>query len=247
MIKVIIQVTKIIVAVILAIIIQSCGNNYDFNRESINGTNNVTTVKRNIQGNFTSIEAKNGLDVIIEQGSSIIVQVEADDNLHSHIFTEVKDSVLIVYTDANFVKTKLQKVYIQLPHLNSIKSSSGAAVKSANELKCEKLTLDSSSGSEMDVFIKVKNLNCESSSGSEIIVVGEANNLSCDSSSGSEINAGKLMAINAKANSSSGSSIILNVSENLTAEASSGSSIEYLSKPIALTKDESSGGSVDLK
>jgi hypothetical protein len=247
MIKIIVQVTKVIVAVILAIIIQSCGDNYDFDRDTISGNKNVTSVKRNINGIFTSIEAKNGLDVIIEQGNTTIIQVDADDNLHSHIFTEIKDNVLIVYTDANFVKTKLQKVYIQLPEISSIKSSSGATVKSVNELKCKTLRLDSSSGSEMSVFVNTNKLNCESSSGSEIIVSGITNDLTCDTSSGSEINLTKLVATNAKASSSSGSSIILNVTNQLTAEASSGSSIEYLSKPKALTKDESSGGRIDLK
>ena len=160
MIKIIIQVTKIIVAVILAVVMQSCGNNYDFDRSTVSGNNNVTTEKRNIEGTFNSIQAKNGLDIIIEQGNSIIVQVEADENLHAHIFTEVKDNVLTVYTDANFVKTKSQKVYIQLPEINSIKSSSGASVKSVNELKSEKLSLDSSSGSEIDIFVKTMSLNC---------------------------------------------------------------------------------------
>lgn len=245
MIKIFIQVTKIIIATILAIFMQSCGSDFNFNRETIDGNGNVTTVKRNINGSFTSIEAKNGLDVLIEQGNSTLIQIEADENLHSHIFTEIKNNVLIIHTDANFVKSKMHKVYVQLPEVKSIKSSSGAFVKNIGELKSPLLSLDSSSGSTIELEVYTENLNCESSSGSEIIVSGKTTELETKSSSGSEINLSKLIADNAKAISSSGSSTVLNATNNLNAEASSGSSIDYLSKPLNITKEESSGGSVN--
>lgn len=242
MIKLIVQITKLVVATLLVLLLNSCGN---FN--GISGDGNVVTTKRAITESFTSIEAKTGLDVVIEQGNSELISVEADENLQDHIKTEIKNGVLTVYCDASIMKSSAQKVYVRAKDISSIKSSSGASVTTANEIVSPQLQLDSSSGSEMDISVSSNELSCESSSGSEITVTGKANLVTTDSSSGSEIDLSKLNATSAKANSSSGSSIIVNASKEVKANASSGSSIHYLGKPSNVIADESSGGSINSK
>lgn len=187
------------------------------------------------------------MDVVIEQGKTELISVEADENLQDHIKTEIKNGVLTVYCDASIMKSKAQKVYVRTKDISSIKSSSGASVTTVNEIITPQLQLDSSSGSEMNISVSSNELSCESSSGSEITVTGKANILTTDSSSGSAIDLSKLNATSAKANSSSGSSIVVNTSKELKANASSGSSIHYLGKPSKVVADESSGGSISSK
>lgn len=55
MIKLIVQITKLVVATLLVLLLNSCGN---FN--GISGDGNVVTTKRAITESFTSIEAKTG-------------------------------------------------------------------------------------------------------------------------------------------------------------------------------------------
>ncbi|NJM79071.1 MAG: DUF2807 domain-containing protein [Flavobacterium sp.] len=243
MIKIIIQITKIVIAIVTALLFQSCING-SWNKETISGNGNVATTTRTVTNNFNAVHAKTGLDIRIEQGNTTKIEVQADENLQEHIFTEVKNGILTIYSDANILNSEAQKVYITVPNLNKIKSSSGANVKSENKLNFEKLVLDSSSGSLIEIEVASQSLSCESSSGSSIIVKGKTNTLDSQSSSGSTINLEELIAEKAKANSSSGSSTIVNVTNDLNAHASSGSSISYVSKPNSLMIDESSGGSV---
>lgn len=246
MIKLIIQITKIIIAIITTLLFQSCVN-MSWNKDTISGNGKVATISRTVTNDFNAIHAKTGLDIIIEQGSTTKIEVQADENLQDHIFTEVKDGTLSVYSDANIRNSEAQKVFITVSNLYEIKSSSGATVKSENTLNFEKLELDSSTGSLIEIEVKSKSLSCESSSGSSIVVKGKTNTIDTQSSSGSTINLENLYAATGKAHSSSGSSTIVNVTNDLNAHASSGSSISYVSKPNSLIVDESSGGSVSKK
>lgn len=241
MIKLIVQITKLIIATLVALLVVSCGN---FN--SISGDGNVTTTKRKVDS-FTAIKAKNGLEVHLKQGNTTYVEVEADANLQDHIFTVVENGTLEVYSDTNIYKSIAKKVFIEVPNLNSISASSGVSIESENELAFNDLKIDASSGSNVKLNIKSQALTCDGSSGSLIQLLGSADNVSTNSSSGSSINLSELIANNVDADASSGSSTTVNASKKLKAEASSGSSINYVSNPTEVSVNESSGGSISRK
>lgn len=243
MIKVVIHLTKVVIAAVVAVLFTSCNMNFG-SMKKVDGNGNVVTKTRNISTDFNSVKASNGLEVVLEQSTNPSIKVEADDNLQEHIKTEIIDGQLKIYSDVNIHNAESKKVYVQIVKLNALETSSGASVTSKNVIENSTMTFSSSSGSEINVTVNASTVNCKSSSGSELKIKGKADKLTTESSSGSEIDASDLNVKTALADSSSGSSISLDVSESLTAEASSGSSISYDSDPKNITKKVSSGGSV---
>ncbi len=246
MIKLIIQITRIIIAAIASLLFQSCVN-IDGNFEIVNGNGDVTSEVRNLSEDFTSIEAKTGIEVIVTQENSHGIKIEADSNLHEHIITEVKDGKLKIYCDANFKNVAAKKVFVQMPIIEGLQTSSGASITNKNTIKATTLDLESSSGSQLKIEVIASEIICESSSGSEIILIGETNKLKADSSSGSTIAAAKLTTNEAEAEASSGSEIKINPIEKLVAKASSGATISYSSQPKTIEIKKSSGGEVRMK
>jgi len=241
MIKIFITITKIVVATIIAVVFSSC--RVDVN--SIEGSGKVSTQERNISEPFSSVEAKRGLDVIIEQSAQQSVIVEADDNVQQHITTKVNNGVLEISSDFNsFVNVKSKKITVRMPVIKSLSASSGVNMKSGNLLTGDKLTIDSSSGSSVKLEIEADSVIAESSSGSHITLSGKALSLDISASSGSQNNAQRLFANDVRAQASSGSNIDVQPIVSLDAKASSGASVDYHSTPKRLTKDESSGGNV---
>lgn len=243
MIKIVIHLTKVVIAAVVAILFSSCNMNVG-SFKKVDGSGNVVTKNRALTEGFTSVSVSNGLEIILEQGPNTEIKIEADDNLQDHIKTEIEDGELKIYSDANIRNAKSKKVYVQLSNLNSLEASSGASVTSKNALENTSIAFSSSSGSEINVKVNASTVSCESSSGSEIKISGKADKLDIESSSGSSIDAKNLIVKSAVADSSSGSSIDLNATETLTAEASSGSSVNYATKPVTLNKKTSSGGSI---
>ena len=245
MIKVITLITKFIIVALTALLFASCNSNHSIHfGKGIDGNGNVTTETRSANGDFTSVKASNGLDVVLVQSESKSITVEADENLQKHIITKVENGVLVIETDQNIDESKSKKITVKLPEITDLQSSSGSSIRSLNVIKGEGIKIKASSGSEIEVALEVDTIICESSSGSTIKINGKALSLETASSSGSEIDAAKLFANDVTAQASSGSSINLHPIVSLNAKASSGSSIDYNHVPKKITKAESSGGSV---
>lgn len=239
MIKVIINVTKVIVALVASLLFSSC----NFNFQQVEGNGNITTQKRPVNESFQSVSVGYGLELILEQSSQTTITVEADENLMKHIKTEVRDGELVITSDAN-INSSTARVIVSMPVIEAIVSSSSANVKGKNIIKSDNLELSSSSAGTMEVTVDVKSLSCDTSSSGTIKVSGKTGTLETEVSSGSHIDAKGLTARSIISSASSGGSSIVNPTESLTAEASSGGSINYVNTPSRLNKQVSSGGSV---
>ena len=233
--------TKTILSIIcISALFVSC--NVSISLDSVSGNKNVVTTEREVSSDFTVVRGSTGLDVYLTQGDENKIVVEADENLHEHITTNIEGGKLHVKSEKNIRSAASRKVHVTYIALEGIEASSGADVKTTNQLKSENLYLKSSSGSDLVADVYVKELSLDSSSGSDLKVSGSAKNVEAEASSGSDINAKSLEALNAKARASSGSDITLNVSNSLDAKASSGGDIKYYGNPKDVMKHKSSSG-----
>ncbi len=241
MVKIVVQLAKVVIAVVVSILCFSCGFN------AVNGTGNVTTQDRTTSETFTSVSAGKGLDVIIEQGAVTSIKVEADENLQEHIKTEIKGNELTITADVNIGDAQSKKITVVLPQIKSIESAGGSQVSSRGTLREDSIELTSNGGSGLTVTVETRNLKTDTSGGSHTSINGITENLEAHASSGSSIDAENLKTENARAESSSGSTITVNPKRNLTAEASSGSHILYISTPAQLKQSANSGSTVSQK
>lgn len=241
MIKIIIHITKFIIATITALLFASC----NLNVNTIEGSGNVTTEKRIVQGDFKNISVSNAIDVEIEQSDATEITVEADDNLQKEIITKVENGTLIIKCKfSSFRNVTMKKVTIKMPSLEKIEASSASNVQTKNVFQGENIDLESSSAATMDLNIESDNISATSSSGSSINVQGKALKVQTRASSGASIDAGKLLANDVNADVSSGGTINVHPIVSLKAEASSGGHINYDITPKSIEKKSSSGGSI---
>lgn len=221
----------------------SCNGNYNV-IGGIEGSGNVVREKRNLEASFTKIKASTGIQLLLEQNSPSKVEVEVDDNLMKYIITKVENGTLIVKIDGNINSMKSVIVRVVMPNIESLETSSGSSIKAVEKISGNTMVMKTSSGSSIEGEIEYEKVSCESTSGSKIKVSGKALALDTKSSSGSEIDAKDLAANEITAQSTSGSSTIINPILLLNAKASSGSSINFVKEPKKVVKEESSGGSI---
>lgn len=215
--------------------------------ERITGNRKVVEKTRNSVSDFTKIKAGNGLDVYISQGKTKNIVVEADENLHDIIITEVEGETLKLYTDKNIYRAKSRKIYITAPTINAIYASSGSDVIVENTIKAKTFEAKTSSGADMTVRVETRSLTSSSSSGSDLEIIGKAQEYKVKTSSGSDTEAFKLLANTVTASASSGSSLEVYASKEINASASSGADIDVKGTPQNVNKNTSSGGSVSIK
>ncbi|AWK02866.1 DUF2807 domain-containing protein [Flavobacterium crocinum] len=241
MVKIIIHITKFVIATITALLFASC----NFNMNAIEGSGNVTTEKRTVQGDFTNIKVSNAIDVVIEQADSKEITVEADDNLQKEIITKVENGTLIIECKYHsFRNITSKKVTVKMPVVDKIEASSASSVKTNNVIEGENITLETSSAASMNMNIESDKISVDSSSGSSVNIEGKALSLSTSVASGGSIDAGKLIANDIHAEASSGGTVSIRPIVSLKAKASSGGNINYSGSPKTVEKSESSGGNV---
>jgi hypothetical protein len=242
MIKIIIHITKFIIATITALLFASC----NLNMNTIEGSGNVTTEKRIVQGDFKNIQVSNAIDLVVEQSDNYEVVVEADDNLQKEIVTKVENGTLVVRCKfSSFRNITMKKVTVKMPNIEKLDASSASSIHSKNVIQGENIELESSSAANVDVNVEADNIVARASSGSDIRVEGKALKIQTKASSGSSIDAAELFANEVEADASSGGSVEVHPILSLKAGASSGGSINYNVVPKTIEKNASSGGSIN--
>ena len=235
---------RITVALVLALLLSSCGFDINFGDFGTGEKGNGVVVEetREITEEFTVVSASEGIDVYVTQGDDFDISVEADENIMDLIGTDIKNGKLKVHAIENIGRAT-KKVYVTLPAVSGLHASSGAHLSAENMIKSEKLQVDASSGAMLDANVHVTDMEIDASSGANITLSGSAKEVYVDGSSGANIKANELMTISCNADASSGANVSVHVKDNLTAEASSGGNISYKGEP-SVQKNKSVSGSV---
>lgn len=236
--------TKILSILFVAALLTSCNVNM-FNR--VNGNRNVVSVDRKTSQKFNKIKVSTGLDLYLTQGAKNKVTVEADENLHDIIITEVNDGVLKIYSEKNIWQAKARKVFVTVRDLELLTATSGSDVYAKETIKVNDIKISSTSGADIRINIDANTVETSSTSGSDINIYGTANNHISKATSGASINAYGLKSKNATVSVTSGADINIYASESINARATSGGDIDFKGQPKEVSKKSSSGGSISAK
>ena len=197
---------------------------------------------------FDVVKVATGVKVTLVQGSNPQARVEVENCGSDEVITEVRgDKLIVKFTDQkgwNKHKNRKAHVTVTYQNLSGIGVSSGGMIKSENSIKSDDLTLDGSSGGQIDVAVSSSSANVDISSGSVIKLTGESKRLNVDVSSGGVFNGYEFKTSTAIADASSGGVAKIMVMDDLRADASSGGSVNYKGNPEKVDLDKSISGSI---
>jgi len=232
---------KALLAGILVIGVTACVNGQM--RRTVYGNKQVVTKERPA-GNFTGLKVSTGIDVYLKQGSQESISVEADENLHEYIITEIKNGVLNVYSDANIRSAERKRVYVTMDEIRSIQTTSAGDIIGETPVKTDELELSASSAGNINLEIYAKKIAIDISSSGDMTLNGNADMLNASLSSAGDLNAYDLEVKEADVSVSSAGDADIYVSDKLTARASSAGDIRYRGNPTYIDAHSSSAGGI---
>jgi len=233
--------TRIFISIILVFALQSCI--VEQIRPKVTGSGKVVTEKREA-GYFNVVKVSSGIDVYLTQGDEEAITVEADDNLHKYIKTEINGNTLKIYSDANIRRAKAKKVHVTLKDVEKIYVSSAGDVLGENTIKTDELYLSASSAGDIRLSVNANELTCNVGSSGDINLKGTADALNADLSSAGDLNAYDLKTRIATVSTSSAGNAKIFVTEKLKANASSAGDIYYMGDPKQVDGHSSSAGGI---
>lgn len=229
---------KILIALvaILGITAASVAQNH------VTGNGKMVTQSRSV-GSFDAINVSGGMQVLVKQGTTTSLQVEADENLQEYIETEVSGSKLTLrYRNRVSIHGGKVKVYITVPSLNAVSiSGSGSissetAVASAGEFKA------SISGSgNIRMQTGAKDVEARISGSGNIELGGNANDLDVVISGSGSFKGYNLKTKDASVTISGSGNVETNVDGPLDAKISGSGSVFYKGNAEISLKSSGSG------
>ncbi len=208
----------------------------------LTGSGNVISQERKIS-NVESVSIGAGMNLFITQGSTEELRIEAEDNLISHLVTEVKNGRLSIrFNNVIFGVTNKEpiNIFLTIKDLKEIDASSGASITSEG-ISTDNLSIDLSSGAIGEIIVDVNNLDIEISSGAQIEISGNTDYQEVSLSSAGNYEAKDLESRTAVMDLSGGARAVINVSEKLDADVSSGASLKYIGLPQIISNISSGG------
>lgn len=215
-------------------------------RRTVYGNNHVVKKEREA-GRFTGLRVSSGIDVYLKQTGNESIEVEADENLHEYILTEIRDGVLHVYTEANIREAEMKRVYVTMKDISSLKTSSAGDIIGETPVKTDNLELSASSAGDIKLEIYAKDVEANISSSGDVTLTGEADILNVNLSSAGDLNSYGLEVREADVSASSAGDADINVTERLRARSSSAGDINYRGNPKYVDAHSSSAGGVHRK
>ncbi|MCM5662791.1 head GIN domain-containing protein [Galbibacter mesophilus] len=219
---------KVVISFVISLFLVSCNLNFG---GGVKGNGNVITEQRGADETIESVKATEGLDVFVTQSESTSIKVEADENVIDLIETSVSNGTLKISCKEPIGRVSSKKVYVSLPKIVSLESSSGADMSTMGTIEANEISLDASSGSDIEAELQATSVTLKASSGAEIEVYGVTETLKANASSGADINAHRLKAKIVKADASSGADIEVNAANEIAIHKSSGGEVSYNGSP----------------
>lgn len=200
------------------------------------------TEDRAVSG-FHQLEISGSFAVEISQGSQESLKIEADEDMITHVITEVKDGTLRIFTKGKSGHVKTLKVYLTFKNLDGISSSGSLVMTGKGTMKFDKLDLDLSGSADIDLQVEADLIHTDMSGSSDIGLSGNVTKMTVAISGAGNLEASDLMVQTFDIEISGSGDANINVARELDVEISGSGAVVYKGNPN-IKKSISGSGSI---
>ena len=213
------------------------------------GSGNVISQTREVSG-FDAVSVEYPATVLIEQGESESVKIEAEDNLMPNLKIEVRNSRLEIFYRRENGKhvnpTKTVKITIRVKDLSDVEFSSAGEVV-IEKLKTDNLDVSMSGAGDLKLNgLQVEGLSVSLSGAGSTTASGTADRIDLSISGLGDFDGADLHGQDANVSISGAGSAIVWVDNDLNAEVSGAGSVDYYGSP-SVTRQISGVGNIRHK
>lgn len=229
----------LLILMLLAAILMSTACNV----RAIRGSGNLVTESRQVS-NFDRIALSGSGEVILTQGGSESLSIEADDNVMKYIEAEVEAGTLKLgfKNGINIISTTRLVFYVGIDDLTSLKVS-GSGDFQADTIEVDRMEVDvSGSGSIQISNLVASDVNAKISGSGRIDLTGEVDTQEIDLSGSGKYLGGDLCSESVNVDVSGSGIATVCATERLDSSTSGSGSVNYYGQPASVNTSGSGSG-----
>ncbi len=208
----------------------------------IDGNGNVVSETRDVES-FDEIHVGGAFKVILVQGDSEGLSIEADENLLPMIKTSVRGNKLIINTSETIGRARKLNLYVSFRELKKLDVSGACDVVGEGMLHFSSLEIEGSGASEIDLSLEADLLRFDCSGAAEIDLSGSSNQCTIEISGAADVDAFDLLVKQMEIRASGAADLRVHATESLKVNASGAASVVYRGNPN-ISQSISGAGSV---
>jgi hypothetical protein len=199
------------------------------------GSGKLVSQTREVSG-FTSISISYPAEMLIRQGTTESVKIEAEDNLIGQLSTETDAGILFIKNKVSgwnerVNPTKLVRITITVKNLNKLDFISAGSIR-IEKLETDSLNVHLSGAGALTIDqLKAHTFDCRLSGAGSITASGVVDNLSLNISGVGSFSGADLSSASADVRLSGVGSAVVHPKESLTAQVSGMGSVRYYGNP----------------
>ncbi|WP_192822710.1 head GIN domain-containing protein [Rufibacter sp. LB8] len=216
-------------ALLFTLLLCTCAFTGFAQNDKIEGNGKISTQTRQV-GTFTVLSISGGFEVVLTQGNTESLKLEADENVLPRITSEVENGVLRI-SSKNIRNAKRLKAYVTVRDLNSLRLAGGIKLRGTNTLTGGTLKFEFAGGIDVQMALQVKELVADVAGGTNITLTGQAQTVRLDLAGASTFKAADLKTEVFTLDAAGASHAEVHVTKQLNVDAAGIVSVDYKGSP----------------
>lgn len=215
-------------------------------QEKISGNGKLKKETRPAKGAFSEISSAGKYKLVLKQGSSHSIEVEADENILPYLETEIEGNELKLHPKKGYNLSPSQSitVWITLATLKEINASGQAEITTDGALKGDGLEMNFSGRVDAKLDVQYDKLEVAMSGSGKMKLNGRADHAEVSISGSGEVDAPEMRSKNMELHISGSGNASVNVSEKLEVAISGSGNVKYRGNPTSVEQAVSGKGKV---
>ncbi|OFX24364.1 MAG: hypothetical protein A2041_09865 [Bacteroidetes bacterium GWA2_31_9b] len=193
---------------------------------------------------FDKIDVFGNIKVEMKAGQNNLLQIKSENIPLIELKSNVKNGELDIKISSNLFKDEFIYITIFYTDLKEISANGSAEIKFSDTLKCEKLTITSTSGARVILKAEIDTLFLNAYQGAQIDISGKSKSIDSFVNNGGVLSATDLICDDAKIKMNTKGKAEITVNKKLYATINTGASLSYFGKPEFEEIKTSLGGKV---
>jgi hypothetical protein len=232
---------KLIKIFVAAVLLTIAGNTF--------AKSNFETEDRHLTG-FNAVNVAGSFDVLITQGTTESVKVEAPADVIKNIITEVKNGSLVIRTKNNFsfnnlFGNKKMVVYVTIKNCNSVSLTGSGDVSFKEGIAANDLSLSITGSGDITGKVTTKNLSSSITGSGDLHVSGRADNSKVNVTGSGDFTGRDLATTSTVVFVGGSGDASVNATSTLKASVTGSGDVNYSGHPKNVSKSTTGSGDIN--
>lgn len=231
--------------VLLALISISIANAQNWDKEKVKGNGVLTTITRTTES-YDKISTGGSFNVELVSGKEGTITIQGDENIISHIVTEVIGNELKVYFEKNRSYNYKQEITIIIPfeEISELSFAGSGNLIGKNAINATDFEAKMAGSGNCTLEINAKNIVAKMAGSGNLKLSGTVENLEAKTAGSGDLNCNKLVSQNADVAVAGSGSIEVNCTNNLVAKVAGSGNIQHKGNPKIIDSKVTGSGDI---